>query len=80
MFIRKILENHAGVWGMSKMHFEDAEGAQAFQRHPQMPVPVPPDKDTDDYEEFEDDAEMMQALWHQGEQAFEDELMASEDY
>jgi hypothetical protein len=65
---------------MNKTHVEFAEGTQAFQRHPQLPASLPPDKDTDDYEEFEDDAEMMQALWHQGEEAFEDELMASEDY
>jgi len=65
---------------MSKTNFESVEDQQAFQRHPALPVAVPPDKDTDDYEEFDNDAEMMQSLWHRGEEAFEDELMASEDW
>lgn len=58
------------------MH-EDSEG-QAFPRH--LPAPVPADeRDTDDYENF-DDSEIMQSLWHQGEEAYEDELMRVEDY
>ena len=56
------------------------EEQQFFQRHPQLPLSVPPDKDTDDYEEFDDDAEILQALWQQGIDASEDEMMAAEDY
>ena len=50
-------------------------------RQPSLPASVPPEKDTDDYENFDDDTEMMESLWHQGEEEFEDEVMrAEEDY
>lgn len=65
---------------MDKMIREEFEDLKAFQRNPSLPKPLPPEKDTDDYEEFDDDAEMMQALWEKGVDAFEEELMAGEDY
>ncbi len=62
---------------MRKANFE-FEHQKAFH---QLPLSVPPEKDTDDYEDFDDDEEMMQTLWHKGEEACEDEVMkAEEDY
>ncbi len=65
---------------MRKSLQDEFEDLKAFPRHPAMPASVPPDKDTDDYEDFEDDAEMIQSLWRQGEQTSEEELMSAEDY
>lgn len=65
---------------MRKTIQEDSEGQRAFQRHLPLPRSVPTDLDTDDYENFEDESEMINSLVHQGEEAFEDELMRSEDY
>ncbi len=63
---------------MRKIGFE-IEHQKAVK--PALPVSVPPEKDTDDYEDFDDDTEMMQTLWHKGEMDFEDEVMrAEEDY
>ncbi len=58
---------------------KEFEDQKAFQRHPQLPAPIDADKDTDDYEDFED-GEMLTSLWHRGEEDFEDELMSREDY
>ncbi|MEM4254456.1 MAG: hypothetical protein QXR48_03690 [Candidatus Woesearchaeota archaeon] len=56
------------------------EHQKAFHQ-PTLPVSLPPEKDTDDYEDFDDDEEMMQTLWHKGEESFEDEMMKEgEDY
>ena len=56
------------------------EHQKAFHQ-PALPAPVAPEKDTDDYEDFENDADMMENLWHRGEEASEEELMrAEEDY
>jgi hypothetical protein len=64
---------------MRKNAQEEFEDQKVFQRHPLLPMSVPADKDTDDYEDFED-GEMLNALWQQGEEACEDELMRAEDY
>lgn len=63
----------------NNMH-KELEDLKAFQRHPHAQMILPPEKDTDDYEEFEDDADMMQMLWEKGADSFGDELMAGEDY
>lgn len=56
------------------------EHQKAFHQ-PALPVTLPPEKDTDDYEDFDDDTEMLQSLWQQGEESFEDEMMKEkEDY
>jgi hypothetical protein len=64
---------------MNKAFQDESEDLKAFPRHMRIPAPVP-EKDTDDYEDFEDDAEMIPELWHKGELAFEDEQMSAEDY
>ncbi len=61
---------------MRKTINEEFEG-RTFQRH--LPLVPAEERDTDDYEDF-DDSEIMTALWHQGEEASEDELMRAEDY
>jgi len=64
---------------MRKTFELEAEHQKAIT--PAMPIPVAPEKDTDDYEDFENNAEMMESLWHRGEEASEEELMrAEEDY
>lgn len=74
-------ESKQGVRHMRKTIQEVSEGQKVFQRHPPLPTSVPADADTDDYEDFGDDeGEMMQSLWHKGEEEFEDELMRAEDY
>ena len=56
-------------------------GHQRLFHQPHIPVSLPPEKDTDDYEDFDDEEEMMQTLWHKGEELFEDEMMKEgEDY
>jgi len=66
---------------MKKTIQEESESQKVFQRHPSLPASVPADVDKDDYEDFGDDeSEMMQSLWHKGEEEFEDELMRTEDY
>lgn len=56
------------------------EHHKAFQK-PLPPIAVDPEKDTDDYEEFDNGSEMMESLWHRGEEESEEELMKlSEDY
>jgi hypothetical protein len=66
---------------MKKTIQEEFGDQKVFQRHPPLPTSVPTDADTDDYEDFGDDeSEMMQTLWHKGEEAYEDELMGAEDY
>ncbi len=65
---------------MRKTIQEAVEGQKAFPRHLPKPMSVPSDLDTDDYEDFEDEGEMLNSLWHRGEEAFEDELMGAEDY
>ena len=57
----------------------EVEDLKSMQRHPSLPVPMPPEKDSDDYEDF-DDGEMLSTLWQDGAEKFEDELMAMEDY
>jgi hypothetical protein len=64
---------------MRKTTLGDFEDLQAFQRHPKMPAVPSDERDVDDYEDFED-GEMLSALWHQGEEQFEDELLSGEDY
>ena len=64
---------------MKQTMSNEVEGQQAFQRHPQLPTSLPPEKDNDDYENFED-GEMLSSLWEQGEENYEDELMGAEDY
>ncbi len=57
-----------------------AEHQRLFHQ-PALPVSLPLEKDTDDYEDFDDEEEMMQTLWHRGEESSEDELMKEgEDY
>lgn len=64
---------------MRKTFEPEVEHQKAIK--PALPMPVAPEKDTDDYEDFENDAEMMESLWHRGEEASEEELMrAEEDY
>jgi hypothetical protein len=66
---------------MKKIFNEEVVHLREMQKQHFLPKPVAPEKDTDDYEDFDDDTEMMESLWHQGEEAFEDEVMkAEEDY
>ncbi|MEM4242935.1 MAG: hypothetical protein QXM31_03480 [Candidatus Woesearchaeota archaeon] len=56
-------------------------GHQRAFHQPALPASLPPEKDSDDYEDFDDDTEMMQTLWHKGEESSEDDLMKEgEDY
>jgi hypothetical protein len=65
---------------MRKTTLGEFEDLQAFQRHPKMPTSVQADeRDVDDYEDFED-GDMINALWHRGEELSEDELLSGEDY
>ena len=65
---------------MRKDMLHEVEDQKAFQRHPNMPVPLPPEKDTDDYEEFDSDADKMSVLWEKGADDLMDEMLAAEDY